>query len=209
MTDDATAPGPARVAGVLLAAGAGRRMGRPKALVELGGEPLVRRGARALLDAGLAPVVVVLGADAATARALLPADPRLEAVTAEGWAEGMGASLRTGLAALHRHPDVDAALVTLVDVPGIGAAALRRVADTATGRHGLARGAFDGRPGHPVLIGRAHWDAVVAGARGDEGARSFLRGRTDIAPVEVGDVAEPDDLDTPEDVLAHRAPRRP
>jgi CTP:molybdopterin cytidylyltransferase MocA len=207
VTHDATAARPVRVAGVLLAAGAGRRMGRPKALVELDGEPLVRHGVRGLLDAGLAPVVVVLGAEAAAARALLPVDPRLEVVTADGWAEGMGASLRAGLEALRAQPDVDAALVSLVDVPGIGAAALRRVAGAATGPHGLARGAFDGRPGHPVLLGREHWDAVVAAARGDEGARSFLRGRDDVAPVEVGDVAVRDDLDTPQDVLARRTPR--
>lgn len=187
-----------RVAGLLLAAGAGRRMGRPKALVELDGEALVTRATRALADAGLAPLVVVLGAEADTAAPLVPGGA--EVVVAAGWGEGMGVSLRTGLAALRRYPDVEAVLVSLVDTPGIGADALRRVGAAATGPDVVARGSFGGRPGHPVLLGRAHWDAVDTVARGDEGARSFLRGRTGVDLIEVSDVADPGDLDTPDDL---------
>lgn len=178
-------------------------MGRPKALVELDGEPLVSRATRVLADAGLAPVVVVLGARADEARTLVPAGA--EVVVADGWDEGMGASLRTGLAALRGHPDVDAALVSLVDTPGIGADALRRVAAAAAGPATVARGAFDGVPGHPVLLGRAHWEDVAAVAHGDEGARAFLRDwalrdRAGVDLVEVSDVADPGDLDTPADL---------
>ena len=89
---------PVAPAGLLLAAGAGRRMGRPKALVELDGEPLVVRALRTLAEGGAAPVVVVLGARADEVRAVLPAGVRR--VEAPDWAEGMGASLRAGLAAL-------------------------------------------------------------------------------------------------------------
>lgn len=186
------------VAGLLLAAGAGRRMGRPKALVELDGEALVTRATRALTDAGLGPVVVVLGAGAEQAAPLVGEGAQV--VVAEGWDEGMGASLRAGLAALRPSAGVDAVLVSLVDTPGIGAAALRRVAGAAAGPGTVARGAFDGRPSHPVLLGRAHWDAVEAVATGDEGARSFLRGRAGVDLIEVSDVARAGDLDTPDDL---------
>ncbi|PVZ13101.1 nucleotidyltransferase family protein [Actinomycetospora cinnamomea] len=186
------------VAGLLLAAGGGRRMGRPKAAVELDGEPLVVRALRALHAAGTAPVVVVLGAGLPAVADLLPAGTPW--VPAPGWdTEGQAASLRAGLDAL-ADTDADAVLVSLVDTPGIGPAALARVAAHATGPDALARGAVDGRAGHPVLLGRGHWAAVRAAAAGDAGARGFLRGRDDVAVVEIGDVAVGDDLDTPEDL---------
>jgi nicotine blue oxidoreductase len=195
-----------RVAGLLLAAGAGRRMGGPKALVELDGEPLVARGLRALRDAGLDPRVVVLGADADRARpAAVAADPAVTVVVADDWADGMGASLRAGLAALGAgrpgatEPTVDAVLVLLVDTPGIGPAALARVAAAAT-RDGLVRGGYDGRPGHPVVLGAEHLAGVAAAAHDDVGARGYLAGRDDVRPVEVGDVATRDDVDTPADL---------
>ena len=194
-----------RVAGLLLAAGGGRRMGGPKAAVELDGEPLVRRGARALRDAGLDPVVVVLGAGLPTTADLL--DDGTTWVPAHGWdTEGQAASLRAGLDALAA-TDAVAALVALVDTPGIGPDALARVAAHATADV-IARGAVGGRPGHPVLLGRDHWEAVRAAASGDAGARGFLRGRDDVVAVEIGDVAVSDDLDTPEDLQRWRETAR-
>lgn len=189
-------------AGLLLAAGAGRRMGQPKALVEVDGEPLVRRALRALLDGGVAPVVVVLGARAADVEAVLP--PEVQAVQARDWADGMGASLRAGLAALEGR--AEAAVVHLVDLPGVSATAVARLA-TVAGPDVLARAAYGGRPGHPVLIGRAHWSGVRAAAAGDAGARGYLAGRTDVRLVECGDLAVPDDVDTPEQLAAFT--RRP
>ncbi len=194
-----------RVAGLLLAAGAGRRMGGPKALVELDGEPLVARALRALRDAGADPRLVVLGAHADRAReAVAAADQDAHVVVAADWADGMGASLRAGIAALAGSDvgdggDVDAVLVLLVDTPGIGSEALARVAAAAR-RDGLARGSYDGRPGHPVLLGADHLAGVAAAAHDDVGARGYLAGREDIRPVEVGDVATRDDVDTPADL---------
>ena len=191
-------------AGLLLAAGAGRRMGRPKALVEVHGEPLVRRAVRVLRDGGLAPVVVVLGARATDVRRVLPHE--VVAVEALDWADGMGASLRAGLAALERLGKAapDAAVVHLVDLPGVPAEVVRRLAARA-GPAALARAAYGGRAGHPVLIGRAHWAAVAATAVGDAGARGYLAGRPDVALVQCGDLADPADLtdvDTPEQLAA-------
>jgi CTP:molybdopterin cytidylyltransferase MocA len=181
---------------LLLAAGAGRRMGGPKALVELDGEPLVRRALRVLADGGCAPLVVVVGASAAAVRALLPAD--VTAVEATDWAEGMGASLRAGLGALGA---ADAALVHLVDLPGVTGAAVARLAAGA-GPGTLRRAAYGGRPAHPVVLGREHWAAVAAVATGDAGARDYLKDHPDLELVECGDVATPDDVDTPA-ALAH------
>jgi nicotine blue oxidoreductase len=175
-------------------------MGRPKALVELDGEPLVRRALRVLADGGCAPLVVVLGAEADAVRALLPAG--VEAVVADDWAEGMGASLRTGLAALEGTESA-AALVHLVDLPGVTAAAVARL--LAHGSPGaLARAAYAGRPGHPVLLGREHWAGVRSSAIGDAGARTYLAGHAALALVECGDVATPEDVDTPEQLARFR-----
>jgi len=179
-------------------------MGRPKALVELDGEPLVVRALHALAEGGVAPVVVVLGACADAVRAVLPAGVR--AVEAPDWADGMSASLRAGLAALEgaglegagpEKAAVDAAVVHLVDLPGVTAGAVARLAAVG-GRDVLARAAYGGRPGHPVLLGRAHWAGVRAAAVGDAGARGYLAGRADVALVECGDLAVADDVDTPE-----------
>jgi CTP:molybdopterin cytidylyltransferase MocA len=179
-----------RVAGVLLAAGAGRRYGGPKALAH--GGAWLRQALEALRDGGCAPVRVVLGAAADQAMALLP-DAEV-AVVAADWADGMSASLRAGLAAV-AGTDADAVLVHLVDLPDVGAAVVARVAALA-GPAAVARAGYRGRPGHPVLIGREHWPAVTATASGDHGARDWLAGRTDLVTVECGDLAGGDDRDT-------------
>jgi CTP:molybdopterin cytidylyltransferase MocA len=181
-------------------------MGGPKALVELDGEALVRRALRVLGDGGCAPLVVVLGAAAAEVAEIVPSE--VHVTVAEDWAEGMGASLRAGLAALEAlSPLPDAALVHLVDLPGVTAAAVARLAAVAAGSDPdvLARAAYDGKPAHPVLIGRSHWSGVRATATGDAGARGYLAGHPDLTLVECGDLADPDDVDTPEQLARYRS----
>lgn len=178
-------------------------MGRPKALVELDGTPLVRRALAALADGGCSPLVVVVGARAEDVAAVVGDEALV--VTAEDWASGMGASLRAGLAALGRSPEPQAALVHLVDLPGVGPGAIARLAAAATGPDVLARAVYGGRPGHPVLIGRAHWDAVRAEATGDQGARGYLAGHPGLEMVECGDIADPRDVDTPGALEAFRS----
>ena len=182
------------VDGLLLAAGAGTRMGRPKALV-VGddGTPWLRASLGRLHEGGCRRSTVVLGAAADEAAALLDGTDA-DVVVAADWAEGMSASLRSGLAALD--PSADAALVTLVDLPDVTAAVVRRVAAAATGSDVLARAAYDGTPGHPVLIGRDHWAGVIATATGDQGARDYLK-RREVVLVECSDLATGRDVDTP------------
>ncbi|MEV7096546.1 nucleotidyltransferase family protein [Amycolatopsis sp. NPDC051045] len=191
------AAGTPPVAGLLLAAGAGRRFGGPKALVLIDGEPLVLRALRTLTAAGCAPVRVVVGAAADEVRALLP-DPA-QAVPAEDWATGMGASLRAGLAALAETGEPVAALVHLVDLPWVGSGILARVAAHATADT-VARAAYDGVPGHPVLLGRRWWAEIAGSARGDRGARDWLATREDLKLVECGDLGSGRDVDRPADL---------
>ena len=183
------------VAGLVLAAGAGRRYGMPKALVAYHGELLVRRAARTLDEAGCARTVVVLGAEAARVRAAAPELNEL-ALDNPDWPSGMGSSLRTGLAAVRGTPAV-AVVVLLVDMPGVTAAAVRRVIAFAA-RDAVVIGGYHDRWGHPVVLGRDHWAAVSATATGDQGARVFLRAHADrVRVVAVGDVADDADLDEP------------
>jgi CTP:molybdopterin cytidylyltransferase MocA len=177
-------------------------MGRPKALVELAGEPLVVRALRVLRDGGCTPLVVVIGAAADEVRALIPGD--VQVVTEPGWAEGMGASLRAGLHALSElDPRPDAALIHLVDLPGVTAAAVARLAALST-PDALARAAYSANPAHPVLIGRSRWRAAASAARGDAGARRYLAENPAIELVESADIANPDDVDTPAQLTRFR-----
>jgi CTP:molybdopterin cytidylyltransferase MocA len=179
------------VVGLLLAAGEGRRFGGPKALArDADGTSWLLRSVQALRPC--AETVVVLGAGADEAAALLPMS--VARIRAEDWAEGMGASLRAGLSALGPTAH-DVALVSLVDLPDVDAAVVDRLAGTATGGGDLARAAYDGVPGHPVLIGRDHWAGVVASATGDRGARDYLAAH-EVALVECGDLATGVDVDS-------------
>ncbi|MCW2615445.1 MAG: nucleotidyltransferase family protein [Frankiales bacterium] len=188
------------VAGLLLAAGAGRRMGGPKALVELDGEALVRRGIRLLDEAGCDPVVVVVGASAEQVRPLCAGAVVVESPE---WASGMGASLRAGLAALEADGGVGACVVALVDQPLVTSVVVDRLRAAHADGAPAAVATYDGRPRNPVLLDRATWPGVRAAAVGDEGARSWLRAHPElVVQVDCTDVGAPDDLDTPEDLHA-------
>jgi CTP:molybdopterin cytidylyltransferase MocA len=183
---------PAVVAGILLAAGEGSRLGQPKALVEIGEEPLARRGVALLRDGGAAPVVVVSGAVAVDL-------PGVLGVHNPDWRSGMGSSLAVGLGAV---PDgCDAAVIALVDQPLIGPEAVRRLIAAHEAGASVAVAAYDGVPRNPVLIAREHWAAVTALAVGDTGARPFLRAHPElVTTVECGDTGRPDDVDTASDL---------
>jgi CTP:molybdopterin cytidylyltransferase MocA len=177
---------------VLLAAGEGSRLGRPKALVEIAGQRLADRGVALLRAGGAAPVVVVTGAARAE-------PPGAVVVHNPDWRCGMGSSLVAGLRAL---PDeVSAAVIALADQPLIGAEAVRRLIAAYHDGASVAVAAYDGQPRNPVLIARPHWPEVIAASAGDVGARVFLRDHADLVTrVECGDTGSPDDVDTAEDL---------
>ena len=181
------------VTGVVLAAGAGTRMGTPKALLRTAsGVPWVAVACRLLLDAGCSRVVVVLGASAPEAALLVPADARVGCIVNPDWADGMASSLRAGLAA----SSGDAALVTVVDMPALPGAVVARVLARGHSTTSLARAVFAGRPGHPVLIGSAHWAPLSATLTGDHGGRGYLDAHG-VAEVECGDLYDGHDVDVP------------
>ncbi|MEV3910397.1 nucleotidyltransferase family protein [Streptomyces canus] len=189
-----------QVAGLLLAAGGGRRLGgRPKALLEHRGRPLVEHAVGVLRTAGCTRVHVVLGAAAAAVRERAELDDCVLVENPE-WTDGMGSSLRAGLDSL-TGTEARAALVSLVDQPGIGAEAVRRVLTAYEGETSLVSAVYDGVRGHPVLLGAAHWAGITASATGDRGARAYLKEHADaITLVECADVAEPYDIDTTADL---------
>jgi nicotine blue oxidoreductase len=181
------------VAGLLLAAGAGRRYGTPKALVRHGDVLLVEHAFTTLRDGGCDPVVVVLGAaaDEVTARADLAG--ATVAVNPD-WATGMGSSLRSGLDALATTP-APAVIVLLVDTPGVTPAAVARLTAHA-GSEALAVATYQGERGHPVLLGRDHWEGAAELAIGDVGARKYLRQHPAVE-VPCDDIADGADIDRP------------
>jgi nicotine blue oxidoreductase len=188
------------VAGLVLAAGGGRRLGgRPKALLSHRGRPLVEHAVAALRAAGCTRVHVVLGAAAGVVRERAELSGCVLVDNPE-WEEGMGSSLRAGLDSL-RGSGARAALVSLVDQPGVGAAAMARVRGAYRGEDSLVAASYDGVRGHPVLFGAAHWSGIAASATGDQGARAYLREHAaDVTLVECGDVAADHDIDTEADL---------
>jgi len=189
------------VAGLVLAAGAGRRMGGPKALLRLSptGPSLVESTVTGLRESGVSEVHVVVGHSAASVR--LRAERAGGVVAeAEDWAEGMGASLRCGIDALEA-TDARAVILMLVDLPDVGPAVHTRLLESVDGEldEVLVRAAYDGHAGHPVLIGRSHWRLIRHHAMGDHGARTYF----DSHPpqlVECGDLASGRDVDRPGDL---------
>ena len=181
--------------GLLLAAGAGRRMGTPKAVVSDESGSWLVRGLTNLSAGGCDRVTVVLGAETVESRALLASTAvRSRVVVAEDWDEGMGASLRAGLRSLADSAD-EAVVVLLVDLPDLVPAVVARVVAAGDGPAALARASYDGKPGHPVLLGRDHWAGVVETARGDRGARDYLAAHR-VTLVECGDLATGRDVDS-------------
>jgi CTP:molybdopterin cytidylyltransferase MocA len=185
-----------RVAGLVLAAGQGSRLGGPKALVELDGERLVDRAVRVLREGGCEPVYVVSGAVTVEA-------PGATTVVNDDWATGMASSLRAGLAALPG--SADAVVISLVDQPGIGADVVDRLVRRLDQGHQLVVATYDSQPRNPVGLARPLWAATSASVVGDEGLRVFIREHPDqVDAVECADIADPADIDTPADLDAVR-----
>lgn len=186
-------------AGLVLAAGAGRRLGRPKALVEIDGELLVDRAARVLAEAGCDPVVVVLGAQARDVISAASLDHAIVVVN-DGWSDGMGSSLRCGLAAVRENGASDV-VVLLADQPRVGAAHVRRLLDRR-GASPAVVASYGGEPRNPALLDASIWPAVGESAVGEVGARAWMRAHPDqVLAVACDDLGGDIDIDTVEDLV--------
>jgi CTP:molybdopterin cytidylyltransferase MocA len=181
-------------AGLILAAGEGARFGEePKLLADLEGRPVLEHAVRSQCSVGgLERVVVVLGANAAGIMAgvdFMCAEP----VICEDWREGIAASLRCGVKALE---GAERVIVTLGDQPLVSREAISRFLEAPPG----TRATYDGRPGHPVVLGPGHLSAI-AELRGDSGARELLG---DAPAIECAELCCGRDIDTPDDLKAVR-----
>jgi nicotine blue oxidoreductase len=184
-----------KVAGVVLAAGEGSRFGRPKALIEFCGRPLVEHAASILQEGGCEPVVVVLGAAAEQ----VPRTSLGDAVVCvnEHWNEGMGGSLRAGLAEADRL-GASAALVLLCDQPVVTPALVARLIEASEMGAPAAVATFGGDGRTPVVLDHTLWARVSESAVGEIGARGFLRSHPELVElVDCDDVGEASDVDTP------------
>lgn len=188
-----TAP---RHAALILAAGGSRRLGTPKQLLLVNGQPLVRRAALAALATHPVRTAVVLGAESSTVATAL-AGLTIESVYCDDWQEGMGASLRAGVRILQPH--CDGLLVVLCDQPALTAAHLQHLLDAWRAAPERAVASFyAGTAGVPALL-PARWFARLLELHGDAGARTLLRVRS----AEVVTVAAPElerDIDRPQDL---------
>ena len=213
-TVEAVAPAtPPRIAAVVLAAGQSRRMGTlNKLLIEVDGEPMVRRVAAAALASKAAPVVVVTGHEAERVRAALDG---LDVAFAHNsdFAEGMSSSLHCGVEALdsERAPGIDGAVVCLGDMPRTSAALIDRLIADFNPLEGRAIGVptYRGKRGNPVLWA-ARFFGEIRTLSGDVGARHLIGDHADaVYEVESPDHSVTIDVDTPEalDALGRAAAR--
>lgn len=177
-------------------------MGRPKALLPLGGETFVSRVCRTMAAAGVDDVVVVAGAEfeavtAAVDRAGLPAriieNPRRH--------EGQLSSVLAGLAVADR-PGVEAVVVHLVDAPLVAAGTVRAVVDAFRRTQApVVRPVVNGRHGHPVLFARSVFDELRC-ADPAIGAKAVVRAhRAEVCDVPVDDAGACEDIDTADDYV--------
>lgn len=181
---------------VLLAAGASTRLGRAKQLIEMEGEPLLRRVARAMLATAPVELVVVLGHDAARMRDVV-VDLPLRCVVVADPLQGMSASLRVGVTELDARSE--GALIALTDQPALDTTHLLALRDAwRDAQERAVASAYAGVLGVPALLPRS-WFPEIAQLRGDVGARELLRTRArDVIAIDAPGLAR--DLDTPADL---------
>jgi len=182
------------IAGLVLAAGSGSRLGQPKAPLVVNGERLVDRAVRVLREGGCDEIFVVLGAWQGEV-------DDCQIVINPDWETGMGSSLKAGLETILNNNRVTGVLVTLVDLVGVTPACVRAVMDEPGE---LVIATYDGQRGHPLKLDKSHLPAILAEIKGDLGARAYLRGRTDIVEIELSHIGDNRDIDTAEDLAARQ-----
>jgi len=201
------------ISAILLAAGDSTRMGRPKQIIELDGEPMAQKSLRALLDSPVDEIVVVLGNLHASIRERLSVDAVVPGKTKQGGipvrsvvnercCEGMGSSIKKGIEALS--PGSEAAVIALADQPFIRPDTITALIEAfkASGL-GIAIPRFRDRRGHPVIFGAKYYEALRL-LPPDRGANTIVRGSAgDVLSFDVEDEGILIDIDTPDDLARH------
>jgi molybdenum cofactor cytidylyltransferase len=186
---------------IVLAAGASSRMGRAKAALTLGqtGETLVARVIRTLLSGGAPGVAVVAGAHVDAVRKALPLEPRARLIEHPQWQQGQLSSLLAGLDAID-DPQLEGALVTLVDVPLVASSTVAAViAEWRRTRAPIVRPVHGDRHGHPVMFDRSVFPDLRAADPAVGAKAVFEQHRLRIVNVEVNDPGAFEDIDTAEE----------
>lgn len=165
-----------RIAAVILAAGASRRLGYPKQLIQLGGESLLRRTARLAVEARCTPVFVVLGFEAERICPELDGLPVYKLLNPD-WTEGMGSSLRCGVEAA-QVAGSDGVLLLVCDQPRLSGEHLRALL-TRYARGAIAASAYDGQLGVPAVFAAGYYPELLE-LQGDRGARQVIENHTDV-----------------------------
>ena len=191
-----------KIGAIILAAGNSSRLGEPKQFLRYRGETLIHRAARAALDAGCAPVVVVAG----TAHERI--ERELAGLAAQvhhhaQWPRGMGSSLRAGVAhALLLAPSLDALVLMVCDQPRVTAEVLTALLTAhADSPHPAAASAYSGTLGVPAIFARTLFPKLAT-LPDDDGAKHLLR----ALPDQITRIPFPDgslDIDTPSDSRLH------
>jgi CTP:molybdopterin cytidylyltransferase MocA len=181
---------------MIIAAGGGRHIGGPEALLRLGEKPLVDHALQTVRDAGCAPIVVVLGAAADEVRAAADLSGAMVMIN-PAWGTGLGSSLRAGLKVLSAST-VEAVAVMPVDMPGVTVDAVRRVIALPY-PDVLVCATYEGLRNYPMLFGRRHWPGIATLANADVGARPYLLAhKEEIVDISCDSVADGSRIDSPE-----------
>jgi molybdenum cofactor cytidylyltransferase len=186
-----------RIAAVILAAGSSSRLGEPKQLLDLGGQPVLAHTLAAVRQTTLAPIYVVLGHAAAEIERRIDLTD-IQVLHNPDHLSGQSSSVRVALDALP--PDVAAVVFILGDQPLVEPAVIDRLAHAyRTEKAPIVQPNYREGRGNPVLIARAHFDEL-AQVSGDTGARPLLQKHRDaVFLVDATEFARPDDIDTRED----------
>jgi CTP:molybdopterin cytidylyltransferase MocA len=186
-----------RIAAIILAAGGSARFGSPKQLLDHHGENVVQRAARAATEAGLWPVIVVLGAYASLIVSFVVGSPDIIVVVNEQWESGQASSLRAGIEQAAQVWS-DGALIMLADQPLIDTASLEKLLAAFDGEHRIVASHYNNILGAPAIFGAEHFESLAA-LEGDHGAGAWIRERVDqVTAVTMSEAAF--DIDTPDDL---------
>jgi molybdenum cofactor cytidylyltransferase len=184
------------IGGVILAAGQSKRLGRPKQLLDLNGEPVLRHTVRNAASSDLDQIVLVLGYEAAAIEDAV-GDWGQNLVINPDYSGGQSTSLKLGLSAVD--PSAEAVLFLLGDQPQVGPYLINQILKTfRKGEGRIVMPSYRGTSSNPVLFAREYFPELAA-VQGDEGARSVIKGhRAEVVNIEI-DASPPLDIDTEED----------